>query len=305
MSADQPSVRLIGLAQGWRGEPLERQLDEAGLDVRRIDGVRPTDEVDGRPAVDWADQIGAWWVNRRRLTATEIGCALAHHRAQRDVLHSDDAHALVLEDDARLSISGGQLRAVLDWCGSLPAEEPSVVLLTPLGAVVDPEPVVRLGSLVVHRALVPTDGAAAYVVNRSAAAVLESCTLPLVGPSDWPPRCAGRVRFLVVSPAPVAVDPTVPSVIGERGADGWPRWSRPVRGVAAFTQLLWPIYRRYLPYRSYLTLFVTRVLVRRAVGRTWSASSVEVLLAPTWVVRGVARLDRVMSAPRERRSARR
>lgn len=287
-----PTVRMIGLRRSWRGEDTARALEEAGVPVHRVDGVDASDPAtlfDGRPLRDWVDETGCRLVFRRPLTTGEIGCALAHLATQRAMVAAGEEWSVVLEDDAT-SPRPEDLVAVLDWCRTQLITEPTVVLLHSLGAIVSSPPLARVGSAAIWSTVLPPDLALGYVLNRAAAELLTAATLPLIGPADWPPRVAGRMRFLVVDP-PVVDHREVRSTIGDRPGDSWPRWSRPLRRILLVTGLLWPWYRRYLPGPAYRCLEWRRFYLRRRLGRRWSATSTRVTHAPSPWGRRRARIN--------------
>lgn len=274
-------ARVIGLAGSWRGEQLEYELHGLGVDVRRVAGVLPVDRFDGRPAQAWVNQAVAMWTVRRRLTPGEIGCALAHLRAQRDAAAAREEWSWILEDDARLTVSPDGFRALVEWVTGSGSARPTVVLLCHLAAIVDPRPVAAVGGLVVHRAVVPPDLAACYLLNRAAARALADCTLPVIGPADWPPRSAGSIEFLVVSPQLAAVDGNAVSAIGPRPGDAWPEGTRSIRAFVTICYLAWPFLRRHLPAPAYRNMFLRFPILRRLAARRGQRHPAGISMLPT------------------------
>ncbi|WP_370248081.1 glycosyltransferase family 25 protein [Nocardioides sp.] len=276
------TVRVLGLRRSWRGAEVCAHLQRAGLRVSRVEGVDlldPAVRFDGRPPADWVDVRGCRLVVRRTLTDGEVGCALAHLRAQREAAVRGEDWSVVLEDDVTPP-QVEDLTTLVGWCRTrVPDDEPTVVLLYARGAIVVPEPVAALGHATVWATVVPPDCALGYVLNRAAAELLVGATLPLIGPSDWPPRVAGRMRFLVADP-PLVRPREVASTIGDRPGDSWPRWSRPLRRLLLVTGLLWPWYRRRMSFTAYRTLEWDRTVVRRRLGSGWSATSTRPTTSP-------------------------
>lgn len=85
-----------------RLEFMRQKFNAIGLAVERVPAV------DGS-AIDFAPYADSG------LTPGEVGCFLSHRAIWEKLLRSDDDHALVLEDDVRLSADLPELLANLSW----------------------------------------------------------------------------------------------------------------------------------------------------------------------------------------------
>jgi len=254
---------VIGLDEGYRGEPLEHDLATRGFDVRRSNGVLVSQADMADPNL--YDAVGARVVMRRMLTAGEVGCALAHRVAAQRLLDSGAGVALVCEDDARPQG---------DWdAGSLPwgvlGVEPAVVSLFSHGArtaVAGPDPVLRAPWGTVWRACTPPLTTTAYLINRAAAELL-SQESPVRYVADWPAEFAARVAFSVAYPwlvQPAGDDLSTLEVARaqtppvDRGSTG----RKLMRHLAAASHVTWIRHRGAFgnDYRTYVFHEFTRLV---------------------------------------------
>lgn len=81
---------------------MRRQFEALGLAVERVAAVDGS-TIDLAPYADSG------------LTPGEVGCFLSHRAIWEKLLRSDDDHALVLEDDVRLSTELPELLSNLSW----------------------------------------------------------------------------------------------------------------------------------------------------------------------------------------------
>jgi glycosyl transferase family 25 len=109
-----------------RRENIEKEFCDSGLPLTVVEAVNgkalPREHMaevyDGKRAQ----------AHFRELTVGEIGCALSHLSVYKRIIEGGMPHALVVEDDARLSPAVAPLLESL--CDAIPADEPSVTLLT-------------------------------------------------------------------------------------------------------------------------------------------------------------------------------
>lgn len=155
---------------------MEQQLsDQSGLEVTFFKAVEgrclSQDEL-----CRWVDQETFQKRYRNFATLPAIGCALSHWNLYNQIVKNDDPYALILEDDALLSV---HLAAKIKRFESrLLVNKPIVILLTP-EFVYDPqEKIANLGDL----NLFLLDGgtmASGYLINKAGAALLKEKLMPV------------------------------------------------------------------------------------------------------------------------------
>ena len=137
---------------------IETALGQQGITAYRIPGVESRAPIDG---FDFASS----------LTAPERGCYVSHMRAWNTLLASDDAHALIVEDDALIPPN---LAALADRVISvLPAGWDIVHLYGDEGRAVKRLRSIGGGHDLVRYSRAPP-GAVAYLISRSGAAKLRA-----------------------------------------------------------------------------------------------------------------------------------
>lgn len=226
MSIDR--VFVIGMPDAFRGAPLEAELGRTGIRSVRCDGVRVATESMDR--LEEFDPASAMLLLRRRMSASELGCALAHQRVYARMIADRLGSAIVFEDDARL-LRPLDLRGLADL---LAVEHPRIIALhAPPGfAVVDTSRSHAGGAHeLAFTAIVPPTTTTAYALNRSAAEVLSRQGRPISHVADWPIGAETHCEFLVLSEPVAAPDGSATSQIvrptagprGGRRALGWLR----------------------------------------------------------------------------------
>ena len=109
--ANMPAVFVVNLPEAFgRAARVSRHLERLGigfsfLEARRGEALSPTELEDHVDVHLLEERIG------RPVTAPEIGCALSHRDALRRLIESGERCAVILEDDARLADSAGQVIA--------------------------------------------------------------------------------------------------------------------------------------------------------------------------------------------------
>ncbi len=195
-------VYVISLAEGNpRRAAFLRQLDALGVQAEVLDAV---DGRNGLPDVwcESVDRTAAARVMQRSMTDAEFACALSHRLAQEAFLASDAEWALVMEDDVLLD---NRLPCFLRAGGYRTAP---ILLLCHLNARVmsADRPVPGCDSPALRLALSPFR-AAAYTMNRTAAAHLVAAQCPVTSVADWPLDLAdldGHVLLPELARHPVA-----------------------------------------------------------------------------------------------------
>jgi hypothetical protein len=184
---------LLGVPDRYRGEPLESDLARLGI---------PHEIVLGVDGASWsADELArvysrraAHVVSRRQLSPAEVACVLGHRQMMSAFVTSGDEWALFLEDDVRIDQS---LLPVFASAKSM-SKGPVVVQIY---AQVPPRSrsLGHVGSAgaEIWRQSAPAYGAAAYLMNRSAAEIaLRAYRRRRVDSvADWPFCWAQKVNF--------------------------------------------------------------------------------------------------------------
>ena len=189
------------------------------LDVRFIKAVdgRTLGEAELAGLYDDARAKRTWGCS---LTTSEIGCALSHLEACRQIVEQNLEVALVLEDD--ILISGFFPEILAATLPQLSPAQPEVILFAPVKSCL------RLGA----RQLTPTHRlcqvrrgawhAAAYLITRPAAEIQLAKLQPVHVPADYWNRAIREGWFSLRAVIPYAVSFTAAgrraSTIGSRGA---------------------------------------------------------------------------------------
>jgi hypothetical protein len=195
---------------------LKSQADAIGLRISIVPGV----DVSRIPKSELSELTRPWLTKSllgRTLSLGEVGCAVAHQRAQTSLLERSDEWLCVLEDDVVLSDSVEFILTALD---QIHFAQPVVVLLGTSARSVPcvPEEVIELPGARVRLVRVRwlPAGALAYCINRAASRVVLKHLGPIVETADWP-SWMSRVTFYVCAPE-VARSSDAPSGISGRSA---------------------------------------------------------------------------------------
>lgn len=202
-------VMAISMGDPERLASLAEQEKALGLRVSIAPGV----EISSMPESDVA-RLTRPTLTRllfgRSLAGGEIGCAMAHHRAQVSLLDLSDEWLCVVEDDVVLS---EKFAPTLAGLSQVLLTQPSVVLLGTSARSVPclPEQVIAVPESQVHLVRVRwlPAGAYAYCINRAGARWVQDHEGPVVETADWP-SWMGPVQFYVSVPeiAKVSSAPT-------------------------------------------------------------------------------------------------
>jgi glycosyl transferase, family 25 len=166
-----------------RREHMEQQLQYSGLDyqfIDAVDGASLTDEQ--RSQLVDENRVAEF---PKWLTPSAIGCALSHKRAYDLLIAEDVPHALVLEDDARLSPRLAETVAQL--APELRADEVMLLYFRSFGAAeLRRTDAVTAGGHQILRPAKPTQivSTVAYLIGRDAAASLSAACAPVRRASD-------------------------------------------------------------------------------------------------------------------------
>ena len=297
MSIDR--VFVIGLPDAFRGAPLEAQLGRAGIRSLRCDGVRIAPESMDRQ--DGFDPESAMLLLRRRMSASELGCALAHQEVYARLIAEGLRSAIVFEDDARL-LRALDLPALADL---LAVEHPRIITLhAPSGfAVVDASRSHTGGAgELAFTAVVPPTTTTAYALNRSAVEVLVRHGRPISHVADWPIAAETHCEFLVMREPVAAPDGSAGSQV-ERPTAGAGRGRRALGWLRRVLHVDWVRHRDvYGDYRTYLMHeFIRHPVYAWAQHRSRARRDGAPLIASpllTWALRAVATPHGAPVAPR-------
>jgi glycosyl transferase family 25 len=212
---------LINLPRaGERLRQMQAVLDAAGLPFTRIEAI------DGRafplPCPEFHELSHRLMTGRRPIPA-EIGCYLSHMKAINAFLASTADYALILEDDARFAPTLPSLLAKAVARGRLWDVLRLQTVNTDRAV-----PVVRLDATAsLGVSFTRSKGAAAYVLNRRAAAAFRRYLLPMRLAYDiaFDLEYLVGLKALAVTPCPVVADEGSPTQIQFGSAQyKLPRW---------------------------------------------------------------------------------
>jgi hypothetical protein len=209
-------VHVIAISMGdpERLSSLEKQADAIGLQISIVPGV----DVSRIPKSE-ASNLTRPWLTRtllgRTLSLGEVGCALAHHRAQTSLIERSDEWLCVLEDDVVLS---ERVTVILASLSQMHFVQPVVVVLGTFARSVPrvPEEAIDIPGAqaqLVRVRWLPA-GALAYCINRAASRHVLTRRGPIVETADWP-SWMSWVTFYVCAPE-VARSSDAPSGISGR-----------------------------------------------------------------------------------------
>lgn len=190
-----------------RWASVEAQLQHAGLDFQRIPAILGRDLTPQEREAHYSP-LKSSWRQARELTPAEIGCALSHLTAYREISMRGFSHALILEDDVVLK---DKLAELLDALASqMPPEDPLVCLLSPAEVDMAAEPVALVGRYVIQKY---KSGyyASSYVLTRVAAEYLLGELHPVGDVADCWARlyCDGGLKLMAVTPPAVTQNQAV------------------------------------------------------------------------------------------------
>ncbi|MEY4427528.1 MAG: hypothetical protein RLZZ182_217 [Pseudomonadota bacterium] len=217
------------------------RLQAQGLNWQRIPAIEgKLLDLDNEPRVDLD---GYRRLHGKGLNPAEVGCYLSHAACWQALLaHPEATHALILEDDCEFS---PEFHALVKEAMANPGRW-DLLRLSGIhrGTPVSVSPLGATHHLAVM--LSRQTGAAAYMVNRTAAQAMLAHLIPMQLPLDHAfnrPWLLG-IRERMVSPLPAWADPGKPSTIGY--------------GAQAHARLPW--HQRLSTYRYRLTTEVRRIV---------------------------------------------
>lgn len=194
----------------WRGDELTSQLGRLGIEFSIVEGrdgdLLSSDELEYVYSARAATFVG------RQLSAREVACAMGHQQLMRQFLLTGDEWALLLEDDVVLLDNAEQILDSISGRRTAPV----VVQLQHLGTFGSGkgDASTKWNTQLLHL-VTPISGAAAYLINRSAAqSALEAYSLrPIDSAADWPFNWKYRVNFYACWPIAAKALDASPSVI--------------------------------------------------------------------------------------------
>lgn len=182
------------------------------------------------------------------MTGSQAGCALSHLKVYRMFIETNDAWALVMEDDAELHVEAATiLKLTNEWDGE---EERIVMLASRNSAFAEPNSAVSLGGgLTMYDCRYVPHGTTAYLISRAAALKAARSTIDYA--ADWP-SWASSFRFSCVDPV-VARERPRDSTVGDGFKEGRRTsmkslvWWRFLRNRSAYPNAAEYSYREWLP----------------------------------------------------------
>ena len=195
--------------------------------------------------IDDSDLVNKWAFlayHLRLPTTGEVGCALAHRRAQEQMIDLNLRTAAVFEDDAHIrdtQVLANRL-GIYETLFSQPT--PTLVNIN-RNAIPQRLQHHAISAVGVHEALTPPYPATAYVLNIDAARAFTSAQIPICSQADWP-RTSTEVRYFVDRLSAVSENQTIVSRID--GAE--PRQRIPVRRKLSMWTGFWYFrHRQFFP----------------------------------------------------------
>jgi glycosyl transferase family 25 len=181
-----------------RRRVMRERLGKLGLEYEFLDAVRGTD-VYGDPGL--YDKAKALKAEGRELYAGEVGCALSHAKAYREIVRRGLPWALVLEDDAVLH---ERLPDILERLEAGILEQGDLVFLERCDYVRPGSARALFGAFRIAEPILVRAGATAqaagYVVTRTAAEAIMARNVPVHFPADSWGYYLGLVRYRGIQP---------------------------------------------------------------------------------------------------------
>ncbi|MBO6556988.1 MAG: glycosyltransferase family 25 protein [Pseudomonadales bacterium] len=178
---------------------INEQLKSLSLDFELITAIDGKALTPGQLAEDY-DENAALLRIARKMTPSEIGCALSHLRAYQNLISSNEERCLILEDDVELPTDLPNM--LLQLTPLLDVKEPRVCLLSPATSRSRSRPV---GEFMGYKVKPFADGyfTSSYLINKSAAKRLHEYLYPVSDVADCWKRLHDRkvVQIFNTDPA--------------------------------------------------------------------------------------------------------
>lgn len=189
-----------------RRDFMERQFSDLGLSAERVAAVTP-DDLSADELASSCDPDSSTF-----LRPVELACSLSHERAWRMLLSGPSEHALILEDDAKLSRA---MPAFIDALGTPPE---GLIRVETTGRRLRVLPSTRqVTADVTLRPFRSTEsGACAYIISRAAAHTMIASSLHHRLQVDYALYCP--LRSPIASHHRVLTDPALSIQLGNLGA---------------------------------------------------------------------------------------
>jgi len=201
-------VFVISLPDSPRRPVISGRLGALGIDFTFIDGIHGH-ALSPDMIANVCDPERSLRRMGRLLTPNEIGCALSHREAYRQMIESGHEAAIIFEDDA---IPGAQLLELVRQWRSIPASIDLLSLFKGSGIIIR-QGGFSLGSVRLARAASTIEYACGYFIRRTAAMKLHAATRKISSVADWPFDLR-ELRHFVTEPDLVRHDFSLPSEIG-------------------------------------------------------------------------------------------
>jgi GR25 family glycosyltransferase involved in LPS biosynthesis len=211
---------ILGVRSNYRGNPLEAQLKNLGIDFKNIWGLEVSD-FDAEFLESLMDNRKSKFLRGRSLTYGELSCSLGHLEMYEEFLLTGQNWGFFLEDDTTLNPSFDVHKLIKSLPDNLP---PSIVsLANSSNEEFAPRPfpflekrLILADSIEFRQCGVAPVGAYAYLMNRRAAqvAVHELRSRRVYSAADFPFQFRNLVDFFV-SRFDFMVTGTQPSLLDE------------------------------------------------------------------------------------------
>ena len=184
-----------------RRESISNQLDDLGLRFELFPAVYGKQLTKEELAASYFE-AGAMRIQCRKLTQSEIGCALSHIGVYREIVRREIPCALVLEDD--VEVGGLSQKILLSVAQKFAPNHPAVILLSPADT---KPPSQALGILKIQVSPFRNGYCThAYIITQYAARALLEALYPVKDVADcWSRLMRHRIVDIFVITPPVVL----------------------------------------------------------------------------------------------------
>jgi hypothetical protein len=195
MQLPMPRAFILGLQDDFRGQRLEEQLHELGIETSRIPGIDGR-RLDKSELTKLYSKRASRLLLGRDMSSAEVACVIGHRRMMMALVASGAKYAFFFEDDAAIESDLRPLLSILSFISG----QRAVVLLGSSNHV-DPSDEARprygWNGGVIAQLQAPGTGAFAYLMTREAAqfALARYHGRKVDSVADWPLGWSHDVTF--------------------------------------------------------------------------------------------------------------